>query len=174
MSTKDKLVYGATCVFLAGSAIMWGLGNPIGQQLLTSYWTYVKFILAVMPAVFLLVGLFKVWVKEETVTKYMGDASGAKGFLIAIILAFSCVGGLFAALPTAQALYSKGTRLGVIFTYLSASCVCRIPMTLWEASLLGWKFTITRYAVAIPAILISSLILEKLLKNTEVPKNNFS
>ena len=140
----------------------------MGIELLKSYWEYVKFILAIMPGVFLLIGLFKVWVKNETIGKHMGEKSGIRGILLAIVLSFTCIGGLFAALPISKQLYDKGSRLSVIFIYRGASCVCRIPMTLWEASMLGMNFTLLRYAVSIPLIIISSVLLEKMIKKSDI------
>ncbi len=38
-------------------------------------------------------------------------------------------------------------------------------MTAFEASFLGLKFTLVRLSVSVPLIILSSLILEKFLKN---------
>lgn len=157
-----------TGLFLVFALISAVLKFQFGIDLLKSYWEYVKFILAIMPGVFILIGLFKVWVKNETIVKHMGHESGIRGFVLAIALAFTCIGGLFAALPIAKQLYDKGSRMSVILTYLGASCVCRIPMTLWEASLLGAEFTAIRYLVSIPLIVISSILLEKVIKTDDI------
>ena len=52
----------------------------------------------------------------------------------------------------------------MVFTYLGASTVARIPMTLFEASFLGLKFTLIRMAAAIPLIVLTSIMIEKILK----------
>ena len=165
MKKGEILSYSLTGIFLIFAVVSAVLKFDAGITLLKSYWEYIKFILAIMPGVFILIGLFKVWVKNETIVKHMGDKSGARGFLLAIVLAFTCIGGLFAALPISKQLYDKGSRLSVILTYLGASCVCRVPMTLCEASMLGVNFTILRYVVSIPLIIISSILLEKVIKN---------
>ncbi len=74
------------------------------------------------------------------------------------------MGPLIVAFPVAVALARKGARLSVVFTYIGASAVCRIAMTVFESSYLGLKFTIIRYAVSIPLIIISSVILGRVLE----------
>ena len=63
------------------------------------------------------------------------------------------------AFPVAYSLYSKGARLSVIFTYIGAAAICRVPMTIFEASFLGIKFTAIRLLVALPLVVVSSIVL---------------
>jgi len=53
--------------------------------------------LKVLPAAFILIGLFEVWVKKETIERHFGEDSGFKGFFWAIILASTTVGGTYVA-----------------------------------------------------------------------------
>ena len=64
----------------------------------------------------------------------------------------------------AYSLYSKGAKLGVVFTYIGASAICRVPMTIFEASFLGIKFSIIRLLVSIPLVIITSALLSEYLK----------
>ena len=45
----------------------------------------------------------------------------------------------------------------MIFTYIGASAVCRIPMNLFELSFMGVKFTAIRLTVSLPLVILSSL-----------------
>ena len=81
-----------------------------------------------------------------------------------ILLASTTVGGLYVAFPVAYALYSKGAKLGVIFTYIGASAICRVPMTIFEASFLGTKFSAIRLLVAIPLVVMTSMFLGNYLR----------
>ena len=74
------------------------------------------------------------------------------------------MGGLYVAFPVAYSLYSKGAKLGVIFTYIGASAICRVPLTIFEASFLGIKFTVIRLFVAIPLVVVSSMLLGAYLR----------
>jgi uncharacterized membrane protein YraQ (UPF0718 family) len=57
----------------------------------------------------------------------------------------------------------KGARTGIIFTYLAAATICRLPMTLFEATFVGIKFTIIRFVVSLPLLIIASEFMAKLL-----------
>lgn len=171
MKKKDIVLYSITVLFLIFSLVSHLIEFDPGKQLLGNFWEYVKFVLSVMPAVFLLIGLFNVWVKKETVIKHMGHKSGMKGYFLAVLLAFASIGGLFAALPVSKQLYDKGSKLSIVLVYLGASCVCRIPMALWEASMLGIEFTAIRFLVSLPLIILSSIFIEKFFgKNLCIPK----
>ena len=75
-----------------------------------------------------------------------------------ILLAGTTVGGLYVAFPVAHSLYKKGAGLSVIFTYIGAAAICRIPMTIFEASFLGIKFTLIRWLVSLPLIIVASMM----------------
>ena len=115
--------------------------------------------LKILPGAFILIGLFEVWVKRETVEKHLGEESGVRGYIWAILLAGTAVGGVYIAFPIAHSLYSKGARLSVIFTYVGAAAICRVPMAIFEASFLGIKFTAIRLLVSLPLVIIASMLL---------------
>lgn len=71
----------------------------------------------ILPAIFILIGLFDVWIKKETIEKHLGVGGGIKSFLWVFILAAPMAGGLLPAFPIAQALLKKGARLTVIFVF---------------------------------------------------------
>ena len=150
-------------VFIAISFIFnFNPGKEIGQN----FFSFSLDMLKVLPCAFILIGLFEVWIKNETIDSHFGTKSGIKGYFLGILLASTTVGGLYVAFPVAYSLYRKGARLGVIFTYIGASGICRIPMTIFEASFLGIKFTVIRIIVAIPLVIITSMLLEHYLRNT--------
>lgn len=122
----------------------------------------------ILPCAFILIGLFEVWVKKETVEKHLGEGSLFMGYVWAFLLAGTTVGGLYVAFPVAYSLYKKGAKLSVIFTYISAAAVFRVPMAVFEASFMGLKFTAIRLLVSLPLILFSSILLGRYLK-----KKNF-
>jgi uncharacterized membrane protein YraQ (UPF0718 family) len=76
-----------------------------------------------------------------------------------VLLAGTTVGGLYVAFPVAYSLYSKGAKLSVIFTYLGAAAICRVPMTIFEASFMGIKFTTIRLLVSLPLVIVTSILL---------------
>ena len=130
-------------------------GKTIGKNFVIFFIQMLK----ILPCIFILIGLFDVWVKPETVERHLGQDSGAVSYLWALLLASTIVGGLYVAIPVAHALYVKRARLGVVVAFLSAAGICRIPMTLFEASFLGWRFTCVRFAISLPLVIISSAVI---------------
>lgn len=158
-------------LFIALSLIMdFNPGREIGTHFLSFFLSMVK----ILPCAFILIGLFEVWVRSETVEKHFGIQSGIKGYLWSILLAGTTVGGMYVAFPVAYSLYKKGAKLSIIFTYVGASGICRIPMTLFEASFIGIKFTIIRLFVSLPLVILSSILLGNYLtkRNYSIVKEN--
>ena len=132
---------------------------PPGRNIAKNFLSFLIYMLKILPFAFILIGLFEVWVKRETIVRHMGEESGARGYFWAILLAGTTVGGIIVAFPIAYTLYQKGAKLSVIFTYIGASAVCRVPMTIFEASFLGLKFTLIRLFTSLPLLIFSSLLL---------------
>ena len=145
--------------------ICWVIDFSPGKEVSVNFANFAWNMVQILPFAFILIGLFEVWVKQETIVKHFGESSGLRGHLLAIILAGTTVGGIHIAFPVSYSLFSKGAKLSVIFTYLGASAICRIPMTIFEASFLGIKFTIIRYAVSLPLIVIASILIGNYLTN---------
>lgn len=125
--------------------------------------------LKLFPPAFILVGLFVVWVDRKIVEKFFGEASGFMGYVASILLACTTLFPFIVVLPMAATLSKKGAKLSIVLTFLGATAVCRIPMTIFEASFLGLKFSIIRYVVSLPLIVVTSIMIEKV-----VGKNYFS
>jgi len=134
-----------------------------GIQIGTNFLSYSKELILILPCAFILIGLFEVWVKRETIEKHLGKDSGIKGYLWVILLASTTIGGIIVSFPVAYSLQKKGAKLSVLFTYISASAVGRIPMTVFEASFIGLKFSLIRLFTSLPLIIITSILLEKIL-----------
>ena len=139
-------------------------GFDPGKQIGKNFITFSVDMLKILPCAFILIGLFEIWVKKETVEKHFGKESGIRGYIWAVLLASTTVGGLYVAFPVAYSLYNKGAKLSVIFTYIGASAICRVPMTIFEASFLGMKFTAIRLFVSLPLVVITSILLGAYLR----------
>lgn len=132
-----------------------------GKTMGKNFFFFAKDMLMIFPPAFILVGLFMVWVNREIVEKYFGEASGIRGYLAAIVLASTTMYPFVIVIPMAAALAKKGARTSIVMTYLGANAVCRVPMTVFEASFIGIKFTIIRYVVSLPIIITTALLMEK-------------
>ncbi|MCG8569698.1 MAG: permease [Spirochaetes bacterium] len=159
MKSKKVLFLSCTVAYALFIGISFYFGYHPGRCIANNFYEYTLQMIKVLPFAFILIGLFEVWVKKETVEKHLGETGGWISFFWAMLLGGSTIGPMLVSLPIAHALYQKGARLSVIFTYIGAASICRIPMTIFEASYLGVKFTIIRYAVSLPLVVISSIIM---------------
>ena len=123
--------------------------------------------LSVLPPIFILLGLLDVWVKRETMIKYMGDNSGIIGVLLAFFLGSAAAGPLYAAFPVAGVLLKKGSKLSNVFIMLGAWSTTKIPLILFEASALGLKFMLLRLAMDIVGIAVIAYVTEKALSTND-------
>lgn len=123
--------------------------------------------LSVIPPIFILLGLLDVWVQRETMIRYMGEKSGIVGAAIAFLLGSAAAGPLYAAFPVAGVLLKKGSKLSNVLIFIGAWDTTKIPLLLFEASSMGWKFMLTRFLLDIPVIVLIAYILEKSMSNAE-------
>ena len=134
-----------------------------GEAIADNFISFALAMLKIVPVAFILIGLFEVWVKRETIEKHLGEDSSWLSFLWAILLSSTTVGALYVAFPIAAVLQAKGAKLSVVFTYIGAAAVCRVPMTIFEVSFMGLKFTVIRLLVSLPLIILSSVIMGNIL-----------
>jgi len=137
-----------------------------------NFWSFIKEMLFALPVMFILVGLFDVWVSKEKVQKHIGEASGVKGIMLIMLLAFMQAGPLYAAFPVAYILWKKGTSAKNIFIYLSASSIVKIPMLAFEIGFLGIQFSILRIMISIPVFIIVGTIMGKYFTKNKLEIKN--
>ena len=133
--------------------------NPGIRIFEDNFWNFVKEMIIALPIMFVLVGLFDVWVSKERVQKHIGESSGIKGIMLIMLLAFLQAGPLYAAFPVAYILWKKGTSSRNIFIYLSSASIAKIPMLAFEIGFLGLKFSLLRIIISIPIFVILGIIM---------------
>jgi len=116
-----------------------------------------------VPFLFIIVGLFDVWVPKELLEKHVGKESGVKGIFIVILLAMLQAGPLYGAFPVAYILCKKGSSVRNIFIYLGAFSSMKLPMLGIEIGYLGIKFTILRTLISLPLFIFIGYFMEKIL-----------
>lgn len=142
--------------------------NPvIGKKSMEITFNNIIGMLSVVPPIFVLIGLMDIWVKRETMIKYMGEGSGIIGILLAFLIGSAAAGPLFAAFPVAGMLLRKGSKLSNVFIMLGAWSTTKIPLLLFEAASMGVKFTIIRFISDILGIVVIAYFTEKSLNNNE-------
>ncbi len=122
---------------------------------------------AILPLMFILIGLFDVWVPREKIIRHLGTGAGYWGILWVILLAMLQVGPLYAAFPVAALLWRKGCSLRNIFIYLGAFTTLKIPMLTFEVGFLGWKFSLLRALFSFPVFIAIGFLLAADLKDRQ-------
>lgn len=158
----DFSVIIAFAVFTAGSFCL--RFTPGIQIFKDNFWMFSKEMIFLLPAMFVLIGLFDVWIPKEKIEKHVGESSGIKGILLVMLLAFIQAGPLYAAFPVASILWKKGCSPANVFIYLSAFTTAKIPMITFEIGFLGLKFSLLRILITIPVFVLIGIIMGRYFK----------
>lgn len=119
-------------------------------------------ILAIVPAVLVLLALFDAWVPRATVERSLGPGSGLRGVAIALLLGTAAAGPIYAAFPIGLSLREKGARIANLVIFLGAWATIKVPMLMLESAFLGPRFTVIRFALTLPGILGCGFLMERL------------
>lgn len=137
-----------------------------GEQLFeTTFWRFFSEMITILPCMFIIIGLFDVWVPKEKIEKHIGKGSGIKGIGLMVLLAIIQPGSLYVAFPFAWLLWKKGSSLRNIFIYVGMFSATKIPMLIFEIGFLGLKFSLLRLLLTIPVFIIIAIIMERRLQN---------
>lgn len=123
--------------------------------------------LAVIPPIFVLLGLLDIWVDRTTMMKYTGKGSGLKGMLIAFLLGSAAAGPLYTAFPIASVMLKKGSSVFHVMIFIGAWSATKIPMLTFEATNLGLRFMLIRLGLSVAGILLIALLTDRSLSSEE-------
>ena len=140
---------------------------PVGRKSIEISTNSLIEMFIIVPPIFLLLGLFDVWVPRETIIKLMGENSGLLGIFLALLLGSFSAGPLYAAFPVAAVLMNKGCKFSNILLFVGAWATTKIPMLLFEAGSMGWSFMLTRLLINIPGIILIAYIVEMIVADKE-------
>jgi uncharacterized membrane protein YraQ (UPF0718 family) len=138
--------------------------NP-GLMIYSNFNRFFVEMISFVPFLFIIIGLFDVWVPKEIFEKHVGKESGVKGIFIVILLAMLQAGPLYGAFPVAYVLCKKGASVRNIFIYLGAFSSMKLPMLGIEIGYLGIKFTVLRTLISLPLFILIGYFMEKIVGN---------
>jgi uncharacterized membrane protein YraQ (UPF0718 family) len=121
----------------------------------------------VLPAVMVILGLFGVFVPNESVAKYLGKYSGAKGMVLALFIGMIPTGPLYIAFPIAATMLKKGAGVSKIIVFLSAWACIKLPQEMVELQFLGPEFMILRLSLTVTFVMAMGIIIEKIVEWNE-------
>lgn len=137
--------------------------SEIFMEALSNTGVYLKEMLEVLPAVFILSSLIDAWVPRQVILNNFGKDSGLKGKFFSVFIGSVSAGPIYAAFPVTRSLLKKGATVSNSVIIISAWAVVKIPMLLVETRFLGIRFAGVRYVLTVPAIIMMGIICEKLI-----------
>jgi uncharacterized membrane protein YraQ (UPF0718 family) len=134
----------------------------IGMKSISSSAESIGNIMIIIPPIFVLLGLLDIWVPRETIIKLMGEGSGIRGVVLAFLLGSFAAGPLYASFPIAMVLMRKGTKFSNVIVFIGAWSTTKIPLLLFEAHSMGWRFMLSRLLIDIVGIVAIAVLTERM------------
>ncbi len=160
VNAKVRTGYSLLAGSILAAVVLSMMFPPKRGKFVKSSAMFFKEMITVLPSVLVLMGLFTVWVKRETVVRFLGQGSGISGILIGIFLGTLPTGPLYIAFPLASMLLRKGARIATVMAFLSAWACIKIPQELMEIQFLGIRFTLLRLTATIVLLIPMVLFAE--------------
>jgi len=133
------------------------------REVMSTAGNYFLEMIAILPPILVLVGLFDAWVPRRVIEAAMGKGSGVKGALFAILAGTAGMGPLYAGFPLAKSLLGKGASLTNMTIFICAWASIKIPMIFFEIKFLGGAFAGVRLALTLPCIIAIGVLLNRIL-----------
>lgn len=128
---------------------------------------YLQEMALIVPPVFIMMGLFEVWVPKSFIQKYMGREAGFRGVALAFVFGTIPTGPVYIAFPIAAAMLKKGARIMNIAVFLGTWAAAKLPQLMVELKFLGLSFTVLRFSLTITSIIMIGFIVEWLITKKE-------
>lgn len=123
--------------------------------------------LLIVPPIFILIGLFDVWIPRERVIALMGENSGAKGMFLAFLLGALSAGPTVAAFPVAIIMLKKGAKYSNVIFFIMTWSTLKIPIIFFQVSQVGWQLTTIINVSMLIVFIIGALFTDKLFTTEE-------
>lgn len=149
--------------------ILW-IARPLATARSVSHLLqYLREMVLIMPAIFLLMGLIEAWLPKEKIQGWLGKESGLRGLALAFLLGTLPTGPLYVAFPMASGLLKKGAGIKNIVLFLGAWGALKIPQLMVEAEFLGPGFTLLRFVLTLMVLLVMGGLMEALIDRESIP-----
>jgi len=157
----------AALIYILATILIWSIisfisptkGMLVGE---VAYGAFLK-ALAIIIAVFIIIGLIQVWVGPQTLAKILGKESGWKGLLFSSTVPIFIGGSLFTIFPLLKTLREKRASIACLLAFVTA-WAGKAPLLPLEIRFLGWKFAVLRIGLIIPLAIVMGLLGEFILK----------
>ncbi len=137
-------------------------------QAFENTWNQIISMILIVPPIFVLIGLFDVWIDRETVIKLMGENSGVKGMALAFFLGAFSAGPTLAAFPLALIMMKKGAKYSNVLFFLMVWSSLKLPIVFYQITTIGFKFSMIINGTMLLVFIIGAIISGKLFSQTEI------
>ena len=120
-------------------------------------------VLPVLGLILVLMALTNYFVKPKSLSKYLGNKSGIKGWLIAIVAGIISSGPIYMWYPLLNDLQKQGMKNGLIATFLYNRAV-KIPLLPLLFYYFGLVYSVVLMFVMIIVSVLQGMVIEKLLE----------
>lgn len=121
----------------------------------------------IVPPIFILIGLFDVWIPREKVIALMGEESGVKGMLLAFLLGGLSAGPTVASFPVAIIMLKKGAKYSNVLFFIMVWSTLKIPIIIFQVSQVGLQLTAIINISMVIVFVLGALFSEKLFTKSE-------
>ncbi|HKL47418.1 MAG TPA: permease [Candidatus Izemoplasmatales bacterium] len=123
--------------------------------------------LMIVPPIFVLIGLFDVWVPRETIIALMGEGSKTRGMFLAFFLGAFSAGPTLVAFPLAMLMLKKGAKYTNVIFFLMVWSSLKIPIVFYQITTLGIQFSLIINVTMLIVFVLSSLMVDRLFSKEE-------
>ncbi|QWB99555.1 permease [Mycoplasmatota bacterium] len=123
--------------------------------------------LMIVPPIFVLIGLFDVWIPRQTIISLMGEGSKARGMILAFVLGAFSAGPTLIAFPLAMLMLKKGAKYSNVIFFLMVWSSLKLPIVFYQITTLGMKFSLIINITMLLVFIVSSLWVDKLFTKDE-------
>ncbi|MFP4478023.1 MAG: permease [Candidatus Izemoplasmatales bacterium] len=123
--------------------------------------------LMIVPPIFVLIGLFDVWIPRETIITLMGEGSKGKGMVLAFVLGAFSAGPTLIAFPLAMLMLKKGAKYSNVIFFLMVWSSLKLPIVFYQITTLGLQFSLIINVTLLIVFIISALLVDKIFTKEE-------
>lgn len=134
---------------------------------LENTWSQILSMLMIVPPIFILIGLFDVWIPREKVIDLMGENSGVKGMVLAFFLGAFSAGPTIAAFPLAMIMIKKGAKYSNVVFFLMVWSSLKIPIVFYQVTAIGLKLSVIINVTMIIVFIIGAWVTNKIINEDE-------
>jgi uncharacterized membrane protein YraQ (UPF0718 family) len=141
-------------------AVLFFLKPDVTLKALDESLEVLKMIVPILLIVFFLMALLNTFIDEKAISKHLGEESGAKGWLLALLGGILSHGPGYVWYPLLQNLREQGAKDGLVIAFIYARAI-KIPWLPLMVSYFGWAFTLVYTFYVVLGAYVQGMIVER-------------